>query len=401
MNTPATTVAGTGSIVRFEPTRALQQANSLGPATDAVVWIDVVRGTGREWIGHLRRFAGGEVYDEHVHDAENEMHPAYYDATSNYEMLVIRALAEFEIARDDPGAPPRMRLRTAPVAFFIAPRLVLTVRPPQGDPFAAMRVRLLAAGQPGGLRSPRSAEELLLRLIDAIVDRYVEMRQPMADSLEHWQRQLINPGRPFRDWAALLEARNELQRLESICEQQSDALQKWRDDRADRDEQPDASPSEAIAAADFEHDRDGPPPALPAGAWLGPLDDRLQVRVNDLLEHLHRVLTQARRLETGIETAVQLHFSANANRTNEIMRVLTVLTAVFMPLTLITGVFGMNFDAMPLVKWPHGFGVTIAAMLLIAVLLLAWFRARRFLYETGFQRLRRRLRRVSRDDPSR
>jgi Mg2+ and Co2+ transporter CorA len=63
-----------------------------------------------------------------------------------------------------------------------------------------------------------------------------------------------------------------------------------------------------------------------------------------VLEHIERVLTHVRRLEQASEAAVQMHFSAVGQRTNDIMRTLTVLTAIFLPLNLITGIFGMNFE---------------------------------------------------------
>ena len=58
----------------------------------------------------------------------------------------------------------------------------------------------------------------------------------------------------------------------------------------------------------------------------------LRVRSRDVLEHIERVLAHVRRLESSAETAVQMHFSAQSNRTNDIMRALTVLTAIFLPL---------------------------------------------------------------------
>ena len=81
----------------------------------------------------------------------------------------------------------------------------------------------------------------------------------------------------------------------------------------------------------------------------------LRVRSRDVLEHVERVLTHVRRLESSAESAVQMHFSALGHRTNSIMRTLTVLTAIFLPLNLITGIFGMNFEWMPLIKNPNGF----------------------------------------------
>ena len=67
---------------------------------------------------------------------------------------------------------------------------------------------------------------------------------------------------------------------------------------------------------------------------------RLPTSPADLMaEHIERVLSHVQRLETSAEGAVQLHFSALSNRTNSIMRTLTVLTAIFLPLNLIIGIF--------------------------------------------------------------
>ncbi len=71
------------------------------------------------------------------------------------------------------------------------------------------------------------------------------------------------------------------------------------------------------------------------------------MRSRDVQEHIERVLTHVRRLESMAENAVQMHFSAQSHRTNEIMRTLTILTAIFMPLNLVTGIFGMNFKGLP------------------------------------------------------
>jgi Mg2+ and Co2+ transporter CorA len=118
------------------------------------------------------------------------------------------------------------------------------------------------------------------------------------------------------------------------------------------------------------------------------------VRATDLVGHIERVLHHARGQESSIDSAVQLHFSATAFRTAEIMRVLTVLTAIFMPLTLITGIFGMNFASMPLVNEARGFWIIMAAMGGIGVLMLVVFTARRYLEAPMPRRVGRR-----KDDP--
>ncbi|MFX8110488.1 CorA family divalent cation transporter, partial [Acinetobacter baumannii] len=75
----------------------------------------------------------------------------------------------------------------------------------------------------------------------------------------------------------------------------------------------------------------------------------------------------------------QMHFSALGHRTNSIMRTLTVLTAIFLPLNLITGIFGMNFEWMPLIHDAGGFWDSAALMLMVAGGLWFVFRRKRYL----------------------
>ena len=87
---------------------------------------------------------------------------------------------------------------------------------------------------------------------------------------------------------------------------------------------------------------------------------------------------------------MQLHFSATAHRTNEIMRTLTTITAIFMPLTLITGIFGMNFESIPGLHSPFGFWLTMAAMLVIVLTMLVVFRRKHYLDRDSSGRSRSR-----------
>jgi magnesium transporter len=90
-------------------------------------------------------------------------------------------------------------------------------------------------------------------------------------------------------------------------------------------------------------------------------------------------LTHVRRLEASAETAVQMHFSAQSNRTSDIMRTLTVLTAIFLPLNLITGIFGMNFDALPLIHSSTGVWIAFGLMAAVAIGLGVYFSRKRYL----------------------
>ena len=77
-----------------------------------------------------------------------------------------------------------------------------------------------------------------------------------------------------------------------------------------------------------------------------------------------------------------MHFNAQSNRTNDIMRTLTALTAIFLPLNLIAGIFGMNFEFLPLIHLHQGFWWAMSAMTGIALGLALLFWRKRYLAST-------------------
>ena len=91
------------------------------------------------------------------------------------------------------------------------------------------------------------------------------------------------------------------------------------------------------------------------------------------------MLGHVRRLETSAESAVQMHFSALGSRTNDIMRTLTVLTAIFLPLNLITGVFGAGTSTTcPDPRQRRLLGGD-GMMVLVVATLVWWFRRKRYI----------------------
>ena len=321
------------------------------------------------WRDRVEHLTGTQIYEPHLVDATNLQHPSYFDSTQDYGMVIFRKLAlgkhgqpasEAGAETNEDASGRKMpaalnKLATQPVTFFLVNRALITVHSRHSRTIDTVRTRLLDyKSKPDGStagRLPGSPEELMLRLLNGMVDQYLELRQPLTTQLDHWQRALLDPRKPFNNWLSLLDARIELRRLDHLCEEQHDALQELRDYFIDSDDV----------------------------SNLTRAKDLLLVRVNDVMEHNTRVLNHTRRLESSIESAVQIHFSAMAHRTSEIMRTLTVITALFMPLTLITGIFGMNFVDMPLLKSKDGFWITMGAMLVIMIGALLFFRHKRYL----------------------
>lgn len=76
---------------------------------------------------------------------------------------------------------------------------------------------------------------------------------------------------------------------------------------------------------------------------------------------------------------VSMYMSISANKSNEVMKVLTIFSAYFLPLTFIVGVYGMNFEFMPELEWTFGYPMVIGLLLLVFILIYVWFRRKKWL----------------------
>ncbi|OYU25302.1 MAG: magnesium transporter CorA [Burkholderiales bacterium PBB2] len=315
----------------------------------------------------LQRWGCGQVVDLHVSDLLNNQLPSHFDYTSWYDLLVFRRLAaapghEHLLTDPEHGTlhsthEALKAIDTSPVGFAVFDRVLLTVHPTDclvRDYFAS-KMGALAEGRDlrGSARLPNSPAELMLRMVNHMVDSYLELRRLLTRQMTALQRTLMDANSHFEDWPLLLESRDALHRLEDTCEDQRSAIQEWIDVLDDW-------PSAEEPAAQRER-------------------ELLRVRSRDVQEHIERVLAHVRRMESSSESAVQMHFSALGHRTNSIMRTLTVLTAIFLPLNLITGIFGMNFDGLPLIHKAAGFWVAFGLMLAVGLGLGLFFWRKRYL----------------------
>jgi magnesium transporter len=339
----------------------------------AHVWISCTRA---EFEGQLQQvqeclqaLTGIQLVDLHVSDLLNPNLPSHFDYTSQYDLLVFRRLAagllgaaktngqESAKPRKLHGPPILKRIDTSPVGFAVFDQVLLSVHPADCAARDAYATRLLQAASSEARaatnRLPASPADLMLRIVNQIVDGFLELRRELTHQLDHWQSELLNPNTRFNNWSALLEARLSLHQLDEICEDQRAAVQDW-----------------------IEAVKTWPETSNPAAQRER---DLLEVRSRDVLEHIERVVHHVRRLEQSAETAVQMHFNAQGNRTNDIMRTLTALTAIFLPLNLIAGIFGMNFEFIPLVHNTGGFWWAIATMFAVTVGLVLLFWRKRYL----------------------
>ena len=370
------------------------------PPPDGFVWIFLEQHEFEAAQSQIQKAAlnlgGSALLDLHCQDLASAAHPSHYDSTSIYDLIIFRRLAtQLETQTEDAkekaihdyhgqGGKTRKRGERLPtfnrisskaVGFAVFDRCLISVHPPGCYAAKSFIQRFLAdakfsldasGADPASARQrlPISPADLALRMINAMVDRYLDLRKVLASQLELWQADLLRANSRFDNWGALMTARTQLHVLEDLCDEQLDAMQEWLDSLR---EQP-------LAA--FMKDGDQ------ATQTAQLRRDQLVARARDVMEHIERVTQHARRLEQSAETVVQIHFNAQNNRTSDVMRTLTAVTAIFLPLNLITGFFGMNFEHIPGLKSPTAFWMTVGLMVLVVVGVLTIFMRKRYIART-------------------
>ena len=371
------------------------------PPRDGFVWIFMEQHEFDAAQAQIQQAAlqlgGSTLLELHCQDLASPQHPSHYDSTSIYDLIIFRRLAtqletQHEEAKekaihDHHGQEGRTRRRgerlptfnrigSKAVGFAVFDRCLISVHPPGCYTAKSFIQRFLAdakfsldaagADQASARQLlPISPADLALRMINAMVDSYLDLRKVLTSQLEHWQADLLRANSRFDNWGALMTARSQLHVLEDLCDEQHDAMQEWLDSLR---EQP-------LVAFMKDDDR--------ATQTAQLRRDQLVARARDVMEHIERVTQHARRLEQSAETVVQIHFNAQSNRTNDIMRTLTAVTAIFLPLNLITGFFGMNFEHIPGLKSPTAFWLTVGLMVLVVVGVLTTFLRKRYIARTG------------------
>jgi len=316
-------------LVTTEEVSELEAIPDALPA-EGFLWLDVVRNGDQDWPQVVERLTGASVHERHIKDTRNLNHPSFYDGTQDYEMLIFRGLSP---------AGQQSDFKTRPAVFFIFDHLLVTIRPEDSVSVAQVKPRLLNKS----VRIPRRPAGLMHLLMTIMVDRYLALRDPLIQRFDAWREALLDPRNPFSDYMSVLNFTSDLRKLERLCDEQLQALASWQEE------------------TDTE------------------FDDHIAVRYRDLNEHIRRVLSFASAQKQEAEALVQMHFSAVAHRTNEIVRVLTVLSAIFLPLSLVAGIFGMNFEYMPELKMHYAYFFALGGMVTLAVILLVLFKIKRWI----------------------
>ena len=109
------------------------------------------------------------------------------------------------------------------------------------------------------------------------------------------------------------------------------------------------------------------------------LSEKTRIYLRDVYDHTIRVVESVDSYRDLITGMLEIYLSSVSNRLNEIMKVLTVFSTIFIPLTFLTGIYGMNFQDMPELRWPWSYPILWGIFISIPVILLIYFRKRKWL----------------------
>jgi magnesium transporter len=226
------------------------------------------------------------------------------------------------------------------VSLFVKRNILITIQEEGArDVFEPVRQRLRTGG---GFARSRGHDYLAYALLDAITDHYFPVLERMGEVLETLEEELID--KPTPSIAHRLHAvKRILIKLRRTA---------W--------------PTRELLSSFLREESD----AITS-------DTRLFLR--DCYDHAVQILDVIetyRDLSSGL---LEMYLSAIGMRTNEVMRVLTVISSMFIPLTFLAGIYGMNFENMPELKEPHAYFILLGVMAIISAGMILFFKRKRWL----------------------
>ena len=290
----------------------------------SILWIDVQGTANAKLIQNL-----GHIYGLHplaVEDALHLQQRAKVESYPNHTFIIARMVHYHG------------RVSLEQLAMFVGVDFVITTQEAaaDGDPFDQLRNTLRNRTR----KLPATADLLAHTLLDAVVDEYFPVLESFGDALYSLEDEVLE-SKDRTVLARIQGARRDVITLRRALWPLRDAL--------------------------FMLGREG--------FSFGP-ETRLYLR--DTTDHLLRIIDIAEGYRETVASLMELHMSSMSHKMNETMRVLAVISTIFIPLTFIAGVYGMNFDTkypanMPELESPWGYPVVMGGMALIAVGLVFYF----------------------------
>lgn len=286
-------------------------------------WVDIVDPTPAEVERLVREYG---LHPEAVADCLDPEHLPKYEKQDGVAFIIVRAWDEASAPTGD-----SVQALTRKVALFAGPEYLVTIhRKPQ--PYLS---ELFAECDKEGHTMP--VQELVFRILDAAVITYETPLQRLEEALDNWHQQLFadGPNPPLEELA--------------LYKRQAAVYRRM------------------LQSTLLVFQRFTPP------------GERVHPVCQNLIEDTQSTHSWADELLDEANNLLQLQFALAAHKTNEVVKVLTVFSAFFMPLTFLVGIYGMNFHNMPELSWVHGYAWAWGLMAVMSVGIWLWFKRKGWL----------------------
>jgi magnesium transporter len=301
----------------------------LNPASGVFVWLDLAAPSIPESL------LLSDTFGFHPLSVEDALSDAQYPKAEAYDGYLFVILHGIDLQASE----KRQGFATHGVSFFLGPNYLVTVHDGVSRSISELRdhcvrnTRLLGEGP----------VVLFHRIVDAMVDRYAPEVEKLEDRLDALEQAIFE--RPDRSLARrILKAKRDVASLRRVVAPQRDVISR-------------------LARREFVD-----------------ISTEMSFRFRDVYDHLVRIADDALIFQDRLTGILDAHLSIVSNQLNEVMKVLAVVSTIFMPLTLVTGVYGMN---MPLPHFPGGDGAQFwwltGGSVILVIFMLAIFRRKRWL----------------------
>lgn len=224
------------------------------------------------------------------------------------------------------------------ISFVLGKDYLLSFQEKEGDPFASFRDRIRM--DQGRIRR-KKPDYLLYRLIDIIVDNYYVVLDEIGLQIEQIEEDIYqNPS--SKEFQKIQRLKKELIFLRKALYPLRDALSKLIKDES------------------------------------GFIESQNARYFSDIYDHVVHLIDSMDTYKDLTTSLMDIHINTLNTRMNEVMKVLTVISTIFMPLTFIVGVYGMNFHYMPEIPWKWGYPAIWGVMILIAAAMLRYFKFKKW-----------------------
>ena len=275
----------------------------------------------------------GQHFDLHPLILEDILHTGQRPKLEDFEKYVFIVLTMLTCTGDN------QTVETEQVSIVLSSNFVISFQERIGDVFDQIRERLRNAK--GRIRK-MGPDYLAYSLIDAIVDSYFTILEKMGEKIELLEEQLV-----VEPTEQTLHQIHRLKREMIILRKSVWPLR------------------EVISGLQRTES------AL--------IKDTTSIYLRDVYDHTIQIMDTIESFRDMVSGMVDLYLSSISNRMNAVMKVLTIIATIFIPLTFIAGIYGMNFEDMPELRWRLGYPAVLLVMVLVAVVMLFYFRKRKWL----------------------